>query len=165
MASGDALCSNLNSLLFGISSPRCRECRRDRRCGQRTGCRPGPRPARRHRRLLRRQPARLHGRQYRPRLNRQDRRLAKLSRRPRHRPRTPRRRRHGSPYPSCLGSTESSPTLRPGRSASTTACAPATFKPISTSSSFASIAAGPATPLSNPCSALPAMPGPSPTRC
>ena len=47
----------------------------------------------------------------------------------------------------------------------TTACAPSTSKPTSTSSSCASTDAAPATPPSARCSASPAMPSPSPTRC
>ena len=47
------------------------------------------------------------------------------------------------PTSSCPGSTASSPTSRPGRSASTTACAASTSKPTSTSSPSASIAAAP----------------------
>ena len=64
------------------------------------------------------------------------------------------------------GRTASSPTLKSGPWASITACAAATCKPISTSSSSASTAVVPGMPPSVPCSASPQPTTPPPlTRC
>ena len=66
------------------------------------------------------------------------------------------------PHISCShGSIACSPTSRPGRSASTTACDPTICKPTSTSSCSASTAAVPGTPPSAPSSPSP----PPPTTC
>ena len=69
------------------------------------------------------------------------------------------------PTSSCPGCTASSRTSRSGRWVSTTACAASICNPTSTSSSFASTAAGPGTPRSAPCSVSLRATDPSPTTC
>src|SRR5580658_11356459 len=69
------------------------------------------------------------------------------------------------PISSSPGRTASSPTLKSGPWASITACAAATCKPISTSSSSASTAVVPGMPPSVLCSASPQPTHPSLTRC
>ena len=96
----------------------------------------------------RQDPACLPRSQPRPRRHRQDRRLVRLSGRSRASTTSPTSSARWPPTSSCPGPTACSPTSRPGRSASTTACAARTSRPISTSSSSASIAAEPATPPS-----------------
>jgi Transposase zinc-ribbon domain len=69
------------------------------------------------------------------------------------------------PISSYPGRTASSPISKSGPWASITACAAATCRPISTSSSSASTTAVPGMPPSAPCSASPQPTRPSLTRC
>ena len=126
---------------------------------------PGAHPAGRHRRLLRRQPASLHGRQHGTRQHRKDRRLASLSRRTRGQPPAPRDRRHGRPSRPALDPPRLLKPQNLGARRLPRPAGQATSRPISTSSSSASIGAGPDTPPSDPCSSSPQQPSPSHTKC
>ena len=104
-----------------------------RRRGRGPGRRAGPHPADRHRGLCRQDPARRDPRHHRPRRHRQDRWLGPATQALPTSTTSPTSSARWPPTSSCPGPIACSRTSRPGRWASTMACAASTSRPTSTS--------------------------------